>query len=176
MAALLAHPESLIASAIAEAKKWNITGYNVDMEAPAPLGDDALPVVEFVTRLAAALAAEGVQTSYCIGGMNGNLPLAQALNKTAMRTVPMGLYGDYNDDWVAEVAYWKAQGMAAKLGIGFCPTCSSPSGEPLAQIKAKFKVAMDYHEIDMFAFAAGAEKEFAPYWEGMKSFLSSGGE
>ena len=68
-----------------------MTGYNVDMEAPSPLGDDALPVIAFVNKLSSALAKEGIQTSYCIGGMNGNLPLALALNKTAMRTVPMSL-------------------------------------------------------------------------------------
>ena len=91
MQALLANPESLIASAIAEGKKWNVTGYNVDMEAPSPLGCNALPVIAFVNKLSAALAEEGIQTSYCIGSMNGDAPLAQALNKTAMRTVPMGL-------------------------------------------------------------------------------------
>lgn len=55
---------------------------NVDMEAPAPLGCDAIAVVEFVNKLSAALAQNGVQTSYCIGGMNGNLLLAKALNQT----------------------------------------------------------------------------------------------
>ena len=85
MEALLANPESLIASAIAEAKKWNVTGYNVDMESGAPLGDDALPVIEFVNKLSAALAKEGILTSYCIGGMNGNLPLAQVSAHTICR-------------------------------------------------------------------------------------------
>ena len=65
MESLLKHPEALIASAIAEAKKWNVTGYNVDMEAPSPVGDDALAVVAFVNKLSAALAAHGVKTSYC---------------------------------------------------------------------------------------------------------------
>ena len=61
------------------------------MEAPSPLGCNALPVVAFVNKLSAALAKEGIQTSYCIGSMRGDTALAQALNKTAMRTVPMGL-------------------------------------------------------------------------------------
>ena len=53
----------------------------------AALGDDALPVIAFVNKLSTALAKEGIQTSYCIGGMHGNLPLARALNQTVMRTV-----------------------------------------------------------------------------------------
>ena len=132
MYALLANPGPLIAAAIAEAKKWNITGYNVDMEAHSPLGDQALPVITMVNKLSAALAKEGVQTSYCIGGMNGNLALAQALNRTAMRTVPMSLYGSYNSNWQAEVDYWRTSGMSGKLGVGFCPTCNEPHGEPAA--------------------------------------------
>ena len=171
MFALLAHPETLISSAIAEAKKWNITGYNVDMEAPSPLGCDALPVVEFVNKLSAALAKEGVQTSYCIGGMDGNIELAQALNKTTMRTVPMSLYGGFDAGWQAEVAYWKAQGMGGKLGVGFCPTCYEPTGEPPADIARKFVASMEFDEIDMFAYGVGAEQSFAPYWKGMRDFL-----
>ena len=58
--ALLASPDSLIASAVAEGKKWNVTGYNVDMEAPSPVGDDALPVIAFVNKLSSALAKEGI--------------------------------------------------------------------------------------------------------------------
>lgn len=165
MQALLAQPDSLIASAVAEAKKWNITGYNVDMEAPSPLGCDAVAVVEFVNKLSTALAKEGVQTSYCIGGMNGNTALAKALNQTAMRTVPMNLYGSYDSGWQAEVDYWLASGMAGKLGVGFCPTCNEPHGEATAQIAAKFNAtrsAAGVEEIDMFAFGVGAESSFAP--------------
>ena len=149
-------------------------GYNVDMEAPSPLGADALPVIAFVNRLSTALAKEGVQTSYCIGGMNGNLALARALNKTAMRTVPMGLYGSYGTGWQAEVAYWKAQGMGSKLGVGFCPTCNEPNGEPPAEIAHKFAAAMEFDEIDMFAYGVGARAPFAVYWDEMKAFLASG--
>ena len=36
--------------------------------------------------------------------MSGNLPLAKLLNQTAMRTVPMGLYGNYGAGWQSEVA------------------------------------------------------------------------
>jgi hypothetical protein len=170
-----------------------IVAQNVDMEAPSPYGDDAVAVIEFVNKLSAALAKEGVQTSYCIGGMNGNLPLAKALNQTAMRTVPMSLYGSFNANWEAEVAYWKASGMAGKLGVGFCPTCNEPNGEVPSQIASKvrapaadnclprgysrrhdrlarvmtdrtqFAAAADFDEIDMFAFGAGAEQPFKPY-------------
>eukprot|EP01051_Picozoa_sp_SAG22_P036076 SAG22_NODE_17285_length_308_cov_0.574163_1_plen_71_part_10 len=66
---------------------------------------NALPVIAFVNKLSAALAKEGIQTSYCIGSMHGDAALAQALNKTAMRTVPMGLYGGFDAGWQAEVAY-----------------------------------------------------------------------
>ena len=56
-----------------------------------------------------------MQTSYCIGGMNGNAALAQALNQTAMRTVPMSLYGNYNSDSQAEVDYGSRTGWATSL-------------------------------------------------------------
>ena len=174
MKALLGNPQAVIKSALAEAKRWNITGYNLDMESCSPFGDNALPVIEFVNTFSAAMAQEGVMTSYCIGGSTGDLALLQLLNKTAMRTVPMSLYGSYDDSWKAEVAYWSAQGMAGKLGVGFCPTCNEPHGEPAAQIASKFKAAAAFDEIDMFAYGAGAESSFAPYWEAMKNFLEGG--
>jgi len=178
MFAMLANPEPLIASAIAEAKKWNITGYNLDFESKAPLGDNTMPVIAFANKFSAALAKEGVQTSYCIGGMNGDADMAKALNQTAMRTVPMNLYNSYDSSWQAEVDYWQAQGMGGKLGIGFCPTCyDSTNGESPAQIAQKFMATLESgaEEIDMFAFGGLVSLQqtaFAPYWEGMKLFLA----
>jgi hypothetical protein len=40
------------------------------------------------------------------------------------------------------VAYWQAQGMMDKLGVGFCPTCNEPHGEAPAQIASKFAAAV----------------------------------
>jgi len=51
-------------------------------------------------------------------------------------------YGSFNADWQAEVAYWQAQGMRGKLGVGFCPTCNEPHGEAPAQIASKFAAAV----------------------------------
>lgn len=170
MKLLLAHPETVIATAVREAKRWNITGYQLDMEAPSPYGDDAVAVVEFVNTFATAMHSNGVQVSYCIGGMNGNQRLAAALNRSIDRTVPMNLYGSFDDAWRAEVGYWKEQGMIGKVGVGFCPTCGTESA---SQIAGKFKAAeaMGAQEIDMFAFGGSEESAFVPYWAAMKSFL-----
>ena len=46
------------------------------------------------------------------------------------------------------MAYWKAQGMRGKLGVGFCPTCNEPNGEPPADIAQKFMASMEFDEID----------------------------
>jgi hypothetical protein len=83
----------------------------------------------------------------------------------------MSRYGSFNADWQAEVGYWKAQGMGGKLGVGFCPTCNEPSGEPKDQIASKFIAAEEFEEIDMFAYGVGANTSFEPYWAGMKKFL-----
>ena len=34
----------------------------------------------------------------------------------------------------------------------------------------------EFDEIDMFAYGVGANTSFAPYWAGMKKFLSGGGD
>ena len=168
MASLLADPGPLISSAIAEAKRWNVTGFNIDMEAPSPYGDQDTVVMEFVNTLSTALAEHGIQTSNCLGGINGSPGDAALLNRTAMRTVPMNLYNGYDSDWTAEVNFWRQEGMVNKLGIGFCPTCYA-SPEP--DLAAKFKVAAAYNEIDFFAYGAGYGAQFAPYWDLMRDFL-----
>ena len=64
MQALLAQPDSLIASAVAQAKKWNITGYNVDMEAPLmSAGLDSLLAASFVDSLASRAKTEIAPTA-----------------------------------------------------------------------------------------------------------------
>lgn len=82
----------------------------------------------------------------------------------------MSLYGSFNDGWKSEVAYWKSKGMGGKLGVGFCPTCGK---EAPSQIAAKFAAAADSDEIDMFAYGAGTETSFAPYWDDMKKFCGA---
>ena len=39
--------------------------------------------------------------------------------------------------------------------------------------RTQFAAAADFGEIDMFAFGAGAEKPFKPYWGPMKTFCGA---
>ena len=105
--------------------------------------------------------------------MRDNAAMAKLLNTTQMRTVPMSLYGTYDANWRGELAYWRQQGMADNLGVGFCPTCNEKTPEP--NIAAKFAAASEFWEIDMFAFEGGDSvlKAFEPYLPAMKAWLAS---
>jgi len=158
MEALILNPVPLIEDAIAEAKLHNITGYQLDMEAPAPFGDESLAVIQFVNLFSTMLAAHGVKTSYCIGGTTDQDTLA-VLNQTKMRSISMGLYSQYSVDWASYLTLWQNNGMKDKLGIGFCPTCQ-PASQPEPNITGKFELAKDFQELDFFAFGAGYGAEF----------------
>jgi hypothetical protein len=145
----------------------------MDFEAPSPYGDQALGVMSFINTFTEVMQANGIQVSNCIGSLgSGNVAVIE--NATLNRIVPMNLYNGFNTDWLAEVQLWKDSGMMSKLGVGFCPTCYV-GGEPPDTITQKFVIAnlAGAQEVDLFAYGAGAGKDWAPYWAGMKTFMNS---
>jgi len=68
---------------------------------------------------------------------------------------------------------WFHAKLPGKWGLGACPTCNPAGSEDAAALQLRFGTAHAYGvvEMDMFAFGAGDEPQWAAYWPYTKAFL-----